>query len=74
MHQEGLMTTDPSKYYEVVDQTVGTGLTRPERPLGFVEVELALLLSAPPLGSYLEWPGPRTVSYTHLTLPTICSV
>ena len=35
--------------------------------LGFASMQI-------PLGYLLDRHGPKTVSYTHLTLPTICSV
>ena len=54
-------------------------LERAENISRFVEVSESMALDCPP-GSAEPWlplvdaSGDRTVSYTHLTLPTICSV
>ena len=43
-------------------------------PTGALSLDIALGLGGVPKGRIVEIYGPESVSYTHLTLPTICSV
>jgi len=74
MHLESLMGTDPKKYYEVVDATLGTGLARPEHTLGFLELELVLTLEEPLLPSYWERPPHPTRVPDPCFSPGVCMV
>ena len=60
--------------HNVTDTKLGTTITQNDASIMTVEHLLAAFSGLGIVNAYVDIHGPEAVSYTHLTLPTICSV